>query len=76
MGLDIKIPIGLMFAIYGIAMTIFGVLTNGNVEMYKKSLDTNINIWSGVFMLVFGGAMLIMSMITRSRKKQAEKEEK
>ena len=33
MGLDIKIPIGLMFSILGIILTIHGLATNGNTEM-------------------------------------------
>ncbi|MBN1597312.1 MAG: hypothetical protein JW894_03390 [Bacteroidales bacterium] len=60
MGLDIKIPIGLMFAIFGIILTIFGLTTNGD-EMYTLSLNTNINLWSGLFMLVFGSIMLLFS---------------
>ena len=60
MGLDIKIPIGLMFTILGIILTIFGISTNGD-ELYALSLNTNINLWSGLFMLVFGGFMLLIS---------------
>lgn len=71
MGLDIKIPIGLMFAIYGIVLTIFGLVTNNDPELYQKSLEFNINLWSGVFMVAFGGMMLVFAMITRKRKKEA-----
>lgn len=68
MGLDIKIPIGLMFSIFGIILTIFGLITNGN-EMYNISLDININLWSGLFMLVFGGGMLAISDLFKKKKK-------
>lgn len=64
MGLDIKIPIGLMFGIFGVLLTLQGIITNGS-EIYDQSLGININLWSGIFMLVFGGVMLILS-----RKKQ------
>lgn len=67
MGLDIKFPIGLMFAIFGVILTIFGIATNGN-EMYSISLNSNINLLSGIFMLVFGGFMLLASFITRKKK--------
>ncbi|MBA7531340.1 hypothetical protein ES705_23552 [subsurface metagenome] len=67
MGLDIKFPIGLMFAIFGMILTIFGLATNGD-EMYVLSLNSNINLWSGIFMLVFGGFMLIASLITKKAK--------
>ena len=61
MGLDIKIPIGLMFSIFGIILIIFGITTGSNTEMYKVSLNININLWSGTFMLIFGVFMLIFS---------------
>lgn len=67
MGLDIKIPIGLMFAIFGVILTIFGAST-GNSEMYNLSLGTNINLWSGLFMLVFGIFMLGISDLIRKKK--------
>jgi hypothetical protein len=60
MGLDIKIPIGMMFALLGLILTIFGLSTNGEA-MYTLSLNTNINLWSGLFMVVFGSFMLIIS---------------
>ena len=47
MGLDIKVPIGLMFTILGLLLTIFGLATASNAEMYQRSLDININLWTG-----------------------------
>ena len=58
MGLDIKIPIGLMFGILGLLLTIFGLTTLGNEELYRRSLDININLWTGIAMLLVGGLML------------------
>ena len=55
---DIRLPIGLMFSILGILITIFGIITVSDTEMYQKSLGININIIMGVIMLVFGLAML------------------
>jgi hypothetical protein len=66
MGLDIKIPIGLMFTLLGIILTIFGLSTNGEA-MYTISLNTNINLWSGLFMLVFGSFMLIISDLGKKK---------
>jgi len=71
MGLDIKIPIGLMFSIFGIILTVFGIFTNGDA-MYHKSLDHNINLWSGIFMIVFGVIMLLFSDLVKKKKKTAE----
>jgi len=66
--IDIKMPIGLMFAILGLIISIFGFITNGNTEMYERSFGININIWSGLFMLFFGGIMLVFSFYTKKKK--------
>ncbi|KPL14600.1 MAG: hypothetical protein AMS26_10115 [Bacteroides sp. SM23_62] len=63
MGLDIKVPIGLMFTILGLLLTIFGLATASNAEMYQRSLDININLWTGAAMLVVGIAMLATSKL-------------
>jgi hypothetical protein len=70
MGLDIKIPIGLMFAILGILLTIHGIVTGGNTEMYEQSLGVNINLWSGLFMVAFGGFMLLTSTLVKKKKEE------
>lgn len=62
MGLDIKFPIGLMFTIFGVILTIQGIFTVGDTILYEKSLNVNVNLWSGLFMLVFGSLMLIFSL--------------
>ena len=67
MGLDIKFPIGLMFSIFGVLLTIHGLFTLGSNELYEKSFNIDVNLWSGLFMLVFGSLMLIFSI----RKKKA-----
>ena len=63
MGLDIKVPIGLMFTILGLLRTIFGLATASNAEMYERSLDININLWTGAAMLVIGIVMLATSKL-------------
>jgi hypothetical protein len=70
MGLDIKIPIGLMFVIFGSILGIYGMTTIGDI-MYEKSLNININLWSGAGMFLFGGMMLFFSEILK--KKNAKK---
>jgi len=67
MGLDIRIPIGLIFTIFGLIISIYGLFTNSNTEMYAKSLSININLIMGLFMLVFGTFMLVLA-----RKKKQE----
>ena len=60
MGLDIRIPIGLMFAIIGAVMVVYGLFT-GSDPMYARSLGMNINISWGAFLAVFGGVMLFFA---------------
>jgi hypothetical protein len=58
MGLDIRTPIGLMFAILGALMLAYGLASDP--ALYARSLGINVNaIWGGV-LLVFGGTMLAL----------------
>jgi hypothetical protein len=61
MGIDIKFPIGLMFAILGAVLTVYGLVTNSDPEIYQKSLNVNINLWTGLAMFVFGVFMIAAS---------------
>jgi hypothetical protein len=65
---DIRIPIGLMFSIIGILISVFGFFTMSNTGMYQKSLGINVNIIMGLLMLVFGLVMLYFAW----RKKKVE----
>lgn len=55
---DIRIPIGLMFTIIGVIISVFGFTTASDASMYQKSLGINVNIIMGLFMLGFGAVML------------------
>jgi uncharacterized membrane protein len=63
---DIRIPIGLMFSIIGILISVYGLITMSDTELYQKSLGINVNLVMGVLMLAFG---LIMLAFTRKKKK-------
>lgn len=52
--LDIRFPIGLMFSIVGLIITIYGLATMGQDAMYVKSLNVNVNLLSGIGCLIFG----------------------
>lgn len=58
MKLDIRLPIGLMFAVIGALLAIFGLLAK-NVN-YEKSLGININVWWGLILLAFGVGMFLL----------------
>jgi hypothetical protein len=72
MGLDIKIPIGLMFTILGILLTIHGLITSGDTEIYSQSLNININLWTGLTMLVIGIFLLATAKYRRFPVKKEE----
>ena len=67
MGLDIRIPLGLIFLIIGGIMAIFGIATHGDAALYDRSLGVNLNMGWGLVMALFGG---IMYLIGRRQKWQ------
>jgi hypothetical protein len=67
MGLDIRWPIGLMFSLIGALLTGYGAITGSDLDMYKRSLDININLRWGLVLLVFGLLMLILAWRGKSQ---------
>lgn len=58
MGLDVRLPIGLMFTILGLMLAVYGLL--GDKSIYGRALGININLWWGLVMLLFGVVMLLL----------------
>jgi formate hydrogenlyase subunit 3/multisubunit Na+/H+ antiporter MnhD subunit len=58
--LDIKIPIGLMFSIFGVILLVYGFITRNDAALYQKSLSHNVNLWMGGLTLLFGVIMLLL----------------
>jgi multisubunit Na+/H+ antiporter MnhG subunit len=58
MGLDIRLPIGLMFTLFGLLLVVYGAL--GDKSIYQRSLGININLGWGVVLLLFGVVMLVL----------------
>ena len=54
MGLDIRLPIGMMFTLIGLLLAVSGFLTNADTKMYQCSLGININLIWGLALFVFG----------------------
>lgn len=69
MKLDIKIPIGLLFTIFGLILGIYGIFTASDSALYAKSLGVNVNLYIGILMLIFGVLMLLGA---RKSKKEAK----
>jgi hypothetical protein len=64
MGLDIRIPLGLIFLIIGGLMSVYGFFTRHSA-VYAKSMDINLNLTWGAIMFVFG---LVMFLVGRRQK--------
>ena len=67
MGLDIRIPLGLIFLVTGGLISIYGFITRGNDLIYAKSMGINMNLYWGLIMFIFG---LIMFLVGRRQKWQ------
>ncbi len=64
MNFDLRLPIGILFSLFGLILTAYGLVTRGS-EIYNKSLGHNINISWGIVLLVFGAIMLIFALRAR-----------
>ena len=60
MRLDVRVPVGLMFATMGVLMAGYGLV--GDRSIYARSLGINVNLWWGLVLLVFGITMLAFSL--------------
>jgi hypothetical protein len=70
MNLDLRIPMGLMFTLVGLILTVFGMVTQGS-PIYARSLGINANLYWGMVLLVFGGTMYLLG---RRGQRKAERE--
>ena len=60
MKLDLRLPIGLMFSIFGAMLVVFGLVADPAI--YARSLGVNVNLWWGLVLLVFGLVMLAFAL--------------
>jgi hypothetical protein len=58
MGLDIRLPMGLLFSILGGLLAAYGLFSDA--ALYRRSLGINVNLWWGLVLLAFGALMLVM----------------
>jgi uncharacterized membrane protein HdeD (DUF308 family) len=62
--LDLRIPTGWFFAVAGLILLAMGVLSP---ETRAPLTDVNVNLYCGLFMVIFGGALLVLSWRSRSQ---------
>ncbi|HJS42810.1 MAG TPA: hypothetical protein VJ755_05020 [Gemmatimonadales bacterium] len=59
MKLDLRLPIGLMFSLFGVILVVYGLASDQTI--YQRSLGINVNLWWGLVLLAFGLTMLFLS---------------
>lgn len=70
MGLDLRLPMGLLFALLGLVLLVYGAVTRGDA-MYARSLGLNVNLGWGLVLLLFGA--LLLGLYRRGRRAAGSK---
>ena len=66
-GLDIRAPIGGLFTLLGVMLAGYGLVA-GSRTTSDVAPVTNVNLWWGVVMLLFGVFMLVLSRRAMSKR--------
>jgi hypothetical protein len=67
MDLDVRLPIGLMFSIFGVLLGGFGLVSDPGIYQ-AHSLGINVNLIWGVVLLLFG--LVMVGLVLRSRRRR------
>ena len=70
MQLDVRLPIGFMFTIVGVALVGYGLISDPAI--YERSLGININLWWGLVTLAFGLVMLGLATWSERKRRSAQ----
>ena len=57
---DIRRIIGGLFLLYGVILVVVGIV--GSDEVKNKAAGVNVNLWTGLAMLVVGGLMIFWAL--------------
>jgi len=75
MNFDLRLPIGIMFSLFGAMLVIFGAVSKQ--EIYDEhSLGININLAWGTVLLAFGILMLFLTWRARTQPGQPGEQDK
>ena len=66
MNFDLRLPIGIMFSLFGAMLVIFGAVSNKDIYE-AHSLGININLLWGAVLLGFGALMLLLTWRARGK---------
>ncbi|HXN52655.1 MAG TPA: hypothetical protein VN943_12025 [Candidatus Acidoferrum sp.] len=59
MGIDIRLPLGILFLLVGSILVVYGAASDPT--LYRQSLGINVNLYWGVVLLIFGALMFMLS---------------
>jgi hypothetical protein len=59
MGIDIRLPLGILFLLLGVILLVYGAVSDPS--LYQQSLGINVNLYWGVVLFAFGGLMFALS---------------
>ena len=71
MQLDVRLPMGMMFVIIGVILSLYGLITWSDAEMYQRSLGYNVNLWWGLFLAAFARRCCSLGARRDPRKRDA-----
>lgn len=69
MGMDIRLPMGLLFLYIGVRLVMFGAVTNNDPMYAEHSLGININLWWGMILALFGLVNLALTWWAKGQSK-------
>jgi uncharacterized membrane protein HdeD (DUF308 family) len=61
---DLRRPTGYLFSLLGVILLIYGLVFPG--VRAPLNAETNVNLWCGLMLLVFGGCLLWLSFRRKS----------
>jgi hypothetical protein len=64
--LDLRLPIGLLFSLFGVILVVYGLVSDPAI--YARSLGINVNLWWGLVLLVFG--LVMLALVYRATRRQ------
>jgi len=64
---DVRISIGMLFALIGTILAAFGLATHDQATVYARSAGIDANLWWGLVLLAFG--VVVMSLGRRGQMK-------
>lgn len=66
MNFDLRLPLGLLFSVFGVMLVVYGLVSDP--ALYARSLGFNVNLDWGLVLLAFGLVMLRFALRARRRR--------